>query len=99
MVDGFNPPQVGWACLGIELVASTVPLLVALKALTQFAFSPLRAAQVGLTAGAVGALAAHLHCPSRALPHLLGLHMLPVLALVAIAVVVRRRMPSKSFAP
>jgi hypothetical protein len=99
IIDGFNPPQVGWACLAIEIVASVIPLAVAMNALTQFAFSPLRAAQVGLSAGAVGALAAHLHCPSRALPHLLGLHLVPVLALVAVAVLVRRRLPSKSFAP
>lgn len=101
--SGFLPAQ-GWMRAGIpcflmEISLSLAPAIFIVWALTGFAFGIHRAAIAGSSAGAVGALALHLHCRIGTAPHLLGFHVLPWVALVAAAVAVRSRLASRSFAP
>jgi hypothetical protein len=100
--SGFDPGLPfarGIGCTATECVMALVPLSVSLFALTRFAASALRSAVVGLSAGAGGVLAVHLHCPNGTLSHLLVFHLLPWAALAGLAVLVRRRLPSRSVAP
>ena len=91
--------RAGISCLVLEIALSVLPAIFVVWALTTTAFRITRAAIAGLSAGAVGALALHLHCPFGTVSHLLFFHVLPWLALGAAAVAVRSRLTSKSFAP
>jgi hypothetical protein len=101
--SGFQPLQnwmrAGISCLVLEITLSVLPAIFVVWALTTTAFRISRAAIAGLSAGAVGALALHLHCPFGTVSHLLCFHVLPWLGLGAAAVAVRSWLTSKSFAP
>ena len=101
--SGFQPAgnwiRAGIPCLVLELSLSLIPAIFTVWALTASAFRPSRAAMAGIGAGAVGALALHVHCPFGSLSHLLCFHLLPWAALVGVAVALRSRLPSRSFAP
>ena len=101
--SGFQPMQswmrAGISCLAVEITLSVVPAIFVLWALTTSAFRASRAAIAGMSAGAVGALALHLHCPFGSISHLLCFHVLPWVGLAAAIVAVRSRLTSKSFAP
>jgi len=100
--SGFQPMswmRAGISCLVLEIALSVLPAIFVVWALTTTAFRISRAAIAGLSAGAVGALALHLHCPFGTVSHLLCFHVLPWLGLGAAAVAVRSRLTSKSFAP
>lgn len=100
--SGFDPGLPfarGIGCTATECVIALLPLSVSLFALTRFAASALRSAVVGLSAGAGGVLALHLHCPNGTLSHLLIFHLLPWAAIAGLAVLVRGRLPSASLAP
>ena len=89
----------GIPCLAVEVLFSAAPIAFALWALTRTAFQPSRAVIGAMSAGAVGLLVLHVHCGNGSISHLLGFHVLPWLALVAVAVMIRSRLPSRSFAP
>lgn len=91
--------KAGVACFTTEVTVSAVPLAFAVWLLTRVAYNPARAFAAGLGTGAVGMLALHLHCPCGTLAHLLTFHVLPWLLLAGLAVLVRARLPSRSFAP
>ncbi len=101
--SGFQPMQswiqAGMSCLVMEIALSAVPAIFVVWALTTNAFRVSRAAIAGFSAGAVGALALHLHCPIGTSSHLLCFHVLPWLGLAATTVAVRYRLASRSFAP
>ena len=101
--SGFQPAQdwmsVGIPCLVAELSLSLAPAIFIVWALTGSAFRMRRAVIAGASAGAVGALALHLHCRVGTASHLLFFHVLPWLALVVAAVALRSRLASRSFAP
>jgi len=100
--SGFQPMswiRAGISCLVVEITLSVVPAIFVVWALTTNAFRVSRAAIAGFSAGAVGALALHLHCPFGSISHLLCFHVLPWLGLAAATVAVRSRLRSKSFAP
>ena len=91
--------KAGLPCLIAETIASLVPAVFALWAITGSAFQAQRAVIAGMSAGAVGLLVLHLHCGNGSAAHLLLFHVLPWVALVAVVVGIRSRLPSRSFAP
>lgn len=91
--------KVGLGCLVSEVTISIGPLGATLWLLTRSAFSAWRAFMAGLSAGIAGVLALHLHCPCGTFQHLLLFHVAPWFALAALAVVIRSRLPSRTFAP
>ncbi|MCI0574459.1 MAG: NrsF family protein [Myxococcaceae bacterium] len=97
--DGRPFLQAGLGCLSAEVLLSLLPLVTALWLLTRIATRPLRTAVAGLGASAVGLVALHAHCPVGTAEHLFTFHVLPWAGLAVVAVVVRRRLPSRSFAP
>lgn len=88
-----------FGCMGTELAVTVVPLAVTLVLLSRSAFHPVRALAAGLSAGAASLLVLHLHCPDGTASHLLWGHVVPWLALGAIAVLLRSRLPTSSHAP
>lgn len=97
--DGRLYALTGLGCLMGELLVSLPPLAVSLWMLMRIAAHPLRTLAAGLGAGAAGLLALHLYCPIETAAHILTFHVLPWLALAALAVPLRQRLPSRSFAP
>ncbi|MBU8895387.1 DUF1109 domain-containing protein [Corallococcus sp. H22C18031201] len=86
-------------CLGLEVGMSVAPLAVAMVLLRRAAFTPGRALAAGLSAAGAGLLVLHLHCPTGTVAHVLWGHVAPWLALAGLAVLVRSRMGSRSYAP
>ncbi|MFY2560032.1 DUF1109 domain-containing protein [Corallococcus terminator] len=86
-------------CMGTELAVTVVPLAVTLVLLSRSAFHPVRALAAGLSAGAASLLVLHLHCPDGTASHLLWGHVVPWLALGGIALLLRSRLPTSSYAP
>ncbi len=104
LMTGAGEPMQGpfWAgtsCAMTEGLVSVVPLVTSLLVLSRFAFDPLRTAVVGMSAAAVGVLTLHLHCANGSWAHLAMFHGMPWLVLIAVLLMVRRAMPSKTFAP
>ena len=89
----------GIPCAWLELLVAIAPLGLSLFLLTRFAFDPMRAIAAGLSAGAAGLLALHLHCANGTAAHQLGFHFVPMLVIAAIAFGVRRGLRSHSYAP
>jgi hypothetical protein len=94
-----SPFLAGAACMRTVLVLSVLPLAGGAWLLTRMAYSAWRALAVGLVSGGVGLLALQFHCADGASPHLLVFHLLPWAALGGSAVLVRRLLPTSSFAP
>lgn len=86
-------------CARMLFLLALLPFVTALVLLSGFAFDPFRAFAVGLSTGAVGFLAVHLHCPNGSLDHQLGGHIAPLLMMGAVGVLLRRWMPSRTYAP
>ena len=97
-LSGDRPFASGLACAATECVVTVVPLLVALWITSRFAFDFGRAIVGGLSVGATGMLVLHIHCANGASSHLFTFHVLPWLALAIAAVVIRRMLPSRSYA-
>ncbi|WP_164015968.1 NrsF family protein [Pyxidicoccus trucidator] len=96
----IRPPMRGMmGCMGSEVVLSVLPLAAALVLLCRSAFQPVRALAAGLSAAGVSLLILHLHCPDGTVSHLLSAHVLPWLVLAGVAVLVRSRLPTRSYAP
>jgi len=95
-----RPPMQGMlGCLGAEVVLSVLPLATALVLLCRSAFQPVRALAAGLSAAGVSLLILHLHCPDGTVSHLMSAHVIPWLLLGGVAVLVRSRLPTRSYAP
>jgi hypothetical protein len=100
--SGFDPgtPFFGGVGCGLsELTASVVPAGVSLWVLSRFAPDAVRTLVAGLAAGAGGLLTLHLHCPNGTLAHLLVFHLAPWVLVSLVAVGLRRKLPSASWAP
>lgn len=96
----IRPPVRGMlGCMGSEVLMSVLPLAVALVLLCRSAFQPVRALAAGLSAAGVSLLVLHIHCPDGTVRHLLSAHVLPWLLLAGVAVLVRSRLPTRSYAP
>jgi hypothetical protein len=95
--EGFI--QAGMPCATTELTLSLVPVAFAVWMLTRAAYDPLRALLVGLSGGAAGMLALHVHCSIGTASHLLLFHGLPWIATAMAALVIRSRLTSRSHAP
>lgn len=89
----------GSSCLLTVLLLSILPLAGGSWLLTRVAYSPLRALAVGLVSAGVGLLALQFHCADGTSSHLLVFHVLPWAALGVLAVLLRRRLPTTSYAP
>jgi hypothetical protein len=94
-----GPFSAGTSCLWTVLVLALLPLAGGLFLLTRMAYSAWRALAVGLVSGGVGLLALQFHCADGGSPHLLVFHLLPWAALGGAAVLLRRLLPTSSFAP
>ncbi|MHA7633905.1 DUF1109 domain-containing protein [Corallococcus sp. M7] len=86
-------------CMGAEVALSVVPLALALVLLCRSAFQPVRALAAGLSSAGVSLLVLHVHCPDGSAGHLMLGHVLPWFVLAGVAVLIRSRLPSRSFAP
>ncbi|QSQ23142.1 DUF1109 domain-containing protein [Pyxidicoccus parkwayensis] len=86
-------------CMGTEVLMSVLPLGVALVLLCRSAFEPVRALAAGLSAAGVSLLVLHLHCSDGTVRHLVSAHVLPWLLLAGVAVLIRSRLPTRSYAP
>jgi hypothetical protein len=86
-------------CTRAHLLLSALPLVTVLALLRRSAYQPARALAAGLSAGAVGLLLLHLHCPDGSAPHLALSHVAPWLLVGGLAVLVRSRLSSRSYAP
>jgi hypothetical protein len=86
-------------CTVTEVVLSVPPLATALVLLCRTAFQPVRAMAAGLSAAGVALLVLHLRCADGTAPHLLLSHLLPWLLLAVVGVLVRSRLPTRSYAP
>ncbi|WP_342376248.1 DUF1109 domain-containing protein [Myxococcus stipitatus] len=86
-------------CVGMELAVTTVPLAVTLVLLCRSAFHPMRALAGGLAASSVSLLLLHLRCAEGSASHLLLGHLTPWLALAGLTVLLRRLLPTRSYAP
>jgi hypothetical protein len=84
--------------LNIALIA-LLPLATSLLLLRRMAFDGRRVAALALASGATGLFALHWHCLDGAAMHLLTFHALPWLSLAAVAVALRRLLPTQSHVP
>ncbi len=89
----------GMSCLWTVLALAALPLSGGAWLLTRVAYSPARAVAVGLISAGVGLLVLQLTCNDGSSRHLLVFHLLPWAALGAVAVLVRRALPTWSYAP
>jgi hypothetical protein len=96
-VKGFLAGSIG--CWRAHLLLSALPLVAALMMLRRSAYHPARAVAAGLSAGAVGLLLLHLHCPDGSARHLAASHVAPWLLLGGLALLVRARLPTRTHAP
>lgn len=86
-------------CMVTEVLLSIPPLILALVLLCRSAFQPLRALAAGLSAAGVSLFVLHLHCPDGSAGHLALGHVVPWLLLAGVVLLVRARLPSRSYAP
>jgi hypothetical protein len=86
-------------CMRAHMLLSALPLLSALVMLRRSAYHPARAVAAGLSAGAVGLLLLHLHCPDGTASHLAASHVGPWLLLGVLALGVRARLTTRTHAP
>lgn len=94
---GFLAGLVG--CMTSEVVLSIPPLALALVLLCRSAFQPVRAFAAGLSAAGVSLFILHLHCPDGTAGHLMLGHLVPWLLLAGVALFLRARLPTRSYAP
>lgn len=90
-------PHLG--CFAWELGCSLVPAAIALVAAKQHAPRLSRAMVLGWAAGTMSLAVMQLKCPHRDVGHVLLLHVVPLLLVVAATMFVRRRLPTSSYAP
>lgn len=86
-------------CLAAEVVLSIPPLALALVLLCRSAFQPVRAFAAGLSAAGVSLFVLHLHCPDGTAGHLVLGHVVPWLLLAGVALLLRSRLATRSYAP
>jgi hypothetical protein len=89
----------GIPCLRTELAIAVIPSAAAIAVLSRFAYNPLRILVGALSGGATGLVVLHLHCPIGTAAHVGVFHVLPWMAAAGIAVLIRSRVASRSFAP
>ncbi len=91
-----------WAdadCALAELAIAAVPAAVTIATLRRFAFQRNRAILGGVAAAATGLLVLDLTCPADSMAHAFSFHLLPALAVVTIASLVRATMTSHTYTP
>jgi hypothetical protein len=86
-------------CVRTEVLLSIPPLALALVLLCRSAFQPIRAIAAGLSAAGVSLFVLHLHCPDGTAGHLMLGHLVPWVLLAGVALFLRMRLPTRSYAP
>jgi len=86
-------------CTTTEVLLSIPPLALALVLLCRSAFQPVRAFAAGLSAAGVSLFVLHLHCPDGTAGHLMLGHLVPWVLLAGVALLLRSRLPTRSYAP
>jgi hypothetical protein len=89
----------GTECLWTTLLLGAAPLAAGAWLLTRTARSGVRSLCMGLAAAGVGLLVLQFHCADGHRAHLFVFHLLPWAALAGLLVLVRRWLPSWSYAP
>lgn len=89
----------GISCLLVEVLTSLIPLALGVWLLTRTAFNPIRSLLLPFCAATAGLVVLCFHCLHGLPAHLLVFHLLPWLALSAVAWLARARAPSYSYAP
>lgn len=89
----------GTNCLWTTLLLGALPLAGGAWLLTRSARSSVRALGMGLAAAGVGLLVLQFHCADGHRAHLVVFHLFPWAALAGLLVLVRRWLPSWSYAP
>jgi hypothetical protein len=97
--SGFNAGLTGVGCVVTDLGLAALPLAAAIVALRNVSFDAARAWTAGIGAGSAGLVALQLHCADGRASHLALFHLLPVLAVGALAVALRRQISTRVFAP
>jgi hypothetical protein len=97
MAKGFLAGVLG--CMRSEVLLSIPPLALALVLLCRSAFQPVRAFAAGLSAAGVSLFVLHLHCPDGTAGHLMLGHLVPWMLLAGVALFLRARLPTRSYAP
>lgn len=93
-----QPLVAGAHCAWAVVLLSALPLAGGAWLLTRVAYSPARAFAVGLASAGVALLVLEMACDGTR-PHVLLFHVLPWLAIGAAAVLLRRALPTLSYAP
>ena len=86
-------------CLVTVVLTAVVPLAVGLALLRGMALDAARTMALALSAAATGLFALHWHCTDGSVPHLMGFHVLPWLALALLAIPLRRALTTESHVP
>lgn len=100
--SGAGPPEplsAGMGCLIVEVGLSLLPVGFGLWILSGSAFQPWRAIGLSLCCATAGLLALHLHCSDGQAAHLFLFHVGPWILIGALALLLRARIPSRTFAP
>ena len=101
-LSGFDPGgpfSDGMWCALAECKLALVPVVVVVALSTRFA-ARAEHLVVGALAGASGgAMALHFHCPNGTVEHVAVFHFLPAIVLAVLALAVRSRLKSSSWAP
>jgi hypothetical protein len=86
-------------CLGAEVLLSLAPMGAAVYLLAGTAFRPWTTLLATLSAGVAGLVPLSLHCSNWGWNHVAAFHLAPWLLLACLAVWIRSRLPSRTFAP
>ena len=84
---------------GLVNMAQRRGIRVCVDCISSLGAVPFDLRQVYLASGATGLFALHWHCMDGTALHLIGFHALPWLSLAAVAVALRRLLPTQSHVP
>ena len=96
-LSGFDPGGAfmdGMWCAIAECKMALLPVALVVIFSTRFAAQPMHLVAGALAAASGGAVALHFHCPNGTVAHVVVFHLVPALALAAVAVLARRWMKS-----
>ncbi|MDP2269461.1 MAG: hypothetical protein Q8K32_01945 [Archangium sp.] len=100
--SGFDPGAPffrGMGCAFVECSVALIPVSVLLVLSTHFAATASHVFVGALAAASGGALALHLHCSNGTIAHIAAFHLLPAVVLGGVAVLIRRKLRTRTLVP
>jgi hypothetical protein len=97
--DPGNFVAEGMPCLIVEVVMSLLPIGLGIWLLTRSAFNPIRSLLLPFCGATAGLVVLCFHCANGLTSHLLVFHLAPWMALSALALTLRAKSRSYSYAP